>query len=113
VEFNGATVLSLESAPRGRGNGGAAPLGKGKWRRRSLGRGGTILLGILYEFTTIPLPLPPFFWVFFISSILILQMVNTRNRVSANNAKNNGDINNQKVNPLPPPLLTLEQGLAM
>jgi hypothetical protein len=40
VEFNGAAVLSLESAPRGRGNGGAAPLQKGKWRRRDLGRGG-------------------------------------------------------------------------
>jgi hypothetical protein len=40
VEFNGAAVLSLESTPRGRGNGGAAPLRKGKWRRRSLGRGG-------------------------------------------------------------------------
>jgi hypothetical protein len=40
VEFNGAEVLSLESAPRGRGNGGAAPLRKGKWRRRGLGRGG-------------------------------------------------------------------------
>jgi hypothetical protein len=37
VEFNGAAVLSLESTPRGRGNGGAAPLRKGKWRRRSLG----------------------------------------------------------------------------
>jgi hypothetical protein len=40
VEFNGAAVLSLESALRGRGNGGAAPLWKGKWRRRGLGRGG-------------------------------------------------------------------------
>jgi hypothetical protein len=40
VEFNGVAVLSLESAPRGRGNGGAALLQKGKWRRRSLGRGG-------------------------------------------------------------------------
>jgi hypothetical protein len=40
VEFNGAAVLSLESAPRGRGNGGATPLRKGKWRRRGLGHGG-------------------------------------------------------------------------
>jgi hypothetical protein len=40
LEFNGAAVLSLESSPRGRGNGGAAPLQKGKWRRRDLGRGG-------------------------------------------------------------------------
>jgi hypothetical protein len=58
-------------------------------------------------------PLPPFFWVFFISSILILQMVNSRNRVTANNAENNGKSNNQEANPLPPPLLTLEQVLAM
>jgi hypothetical protein len=35
VEFNAVVVLSLESTPRGRGNGGAAPLRKGKWRRRS------------------------------------------------------------------------------
>ena len=40
VEFNGAAVLSLESAPKGRGNGGAAPLRKGKWRRCGLGRRG-------------------------------------------------------------------------
>jgi hypothetical protein len=39
VEFKGAVVLSLESALRGRGNGGAAPLRKGKWRR-GLGRKG-------------------------------------------------------------------------
>jgi hypothetical protein len=39
VEFNGAAVSSVESAPRGRGNGGAAPLRKGKWRRRNLGCG--------------------------------------------------------------------------
>jgi hypothetical protein len=37
--FNGAAILSLECAPRGRRNGGAAPLWKGKWRRRDLGRG--------------------------------------------------------------------------
>jgi hypothetical protein len=58
-------------------------------------------------------PLPPFFWVFFISSILILQMVNIRNCVTANNAKNNGDSNNQEANPPPPLPLTLEQVLAM
>jgi hypothetical protein len=40
VEFNGAAVSSLESTPRGRGNGGAAPLRKGKYRRHGLGRGG-------------------------------------------------------------------------
>jgi hypothetical protein len=58
-------------------------------------------------------PLPPFFWVFFISSILILQMVNTRNRVATNNAENNGESNNQEANLPPPPPLTLEQVLAM
>jgi hypothetical protein len=58
-------------------------------------------------------PLPPFFWVFFISSILILQMVNTRNRVATNNAENNGESNNQEANPPPPPPLTLEQVRAM
>jgi hypothetical protein len=58
-------------------------------------------------------PLPPFFWVFFISSILILQMVNTRIRVTANNAENNGESNNQEANLPPPPPLTLEQVLAM
>jgi hypothetical protein len=40
-------------------------------------------------------------------------MVNTRNRLAANNAENNGESNNQGTNPLPPPLLTLEQVLAM
>jgi hypothetical protein len=58
-------------------------------------------------------PLPPFFWVFFISSILILQMLNTRNCVTANNAENNWESNNQEANPPPPPTLTLEQVLAM
>jgi hypothetical protein len=38
VEFNGAAVSSLESALRGRGNGGAVPLWKGKWRRCSTRR---------------------------------------------------------------------------
>jgi hypothetical protein len=58
-------------------------------------------------------PLPPFFCVFFISSIHILQMVNTRNRVATNNVENNGESNNQEANPPPPPLLTLEKVLAM
>jgi hypothetical protein len=40
-------------------------------------------------------------------------MVNTRNRVTANNAENNGKSSNQEANPLPPPSLTLEQVLAM
>jgi hypothetical protein len=40
-------------------------------------------------------------------------MVNTRNRVAANNVENNGESNNQEANPLPPPPLTLEQLLAM
>jgi hypothetical protein len=40
VEFNGAAVLSLESSPRGRGNGGVASLRKEKWRQHGLGRGG-------------------------------------------------------------------------
>jgi hypothetical protein len=35
----------------------------------------------------------------FISSILILHMVNTRNRVATNNAKNNGESNNQEATP--------------
>jgi hypothetical protein len=58
-------------------------------------------------------PLPPFSWVFFISSILILQMVNTRTRIAANNAENNGESNNQEANLPPPPSPTLEQVLAM
>jgi hypothetical protein len=57
--------------------------------------------------------LPPFFWAFFISSILIPRMVNTRNRVATNNAENNGESNNQEANPPPPPPFTLEQVLAM
>jgi hypothetical protein len=40
-------------------------------------------------------------------------MVNTRNRVTANNAENNVESNNQEANPPPPPPLTLEQVLAM
>jgi hypothetical protein len=40
-------------------------------------------------------------------------MANTRNLVTANNAENNGENNNQDAIPLPPPPLTLEQVLAM
>jgi hypothetical protein len=40
-------------------------------------------------------------------------MVNTRNRVTTNNAENNEESNNQEANPPPTPLLTLEQVLAM
>jgi hypothetical protein len=40
-------------------------------------------------------------------------MVNTRNRVAANNAENNGESKNQQANLPPPPPLTLEQVLAM
>jgi hypothetical protein len=46
--------------------------------------------------------------------MLILQMVNTRNHIAANNAENNGENNNnQDANPPPPPSPTLEQVLAM
>jgi hypothetical protein len=72
-----------------------------------------LVISHLCGFITIPLPLPPFFLIFFISSILILQMVNIRNRVTANNAENHGESNNQEANPLLPPPLTLEQVLAM
>jgi hypothetical protein len=40
-------------------------------------------------------------------------MANTMNRVTTNNAKNNGENKNQDTNLLPPPPLTLEQVLAM
>jgi hypothetical protein len=72
-----------------------------------------LVISHLCGFATISLPLLPFFWVLFISSILIHQMANTRNRVAAKNAENNGENNNQDVNPPPPPLLTLEQVRAM
>jgi hypothetical protein len=66
------------------------------------------------DFTTIPLPLLSFSWESFISSMLTLQMANTRdcNNNNNNNGDNNGE-NNQNVNPPPPPPLTLEQVLAM
>jgi hypothetical protein len=63
----------------------------------------------------LPLFLCPYyhsFREFFISSTLILQLTNTRNRVAANNTENNGE-NNNSTNPAPPPLPTLEQVLAM
>jgi hypothetical protein len=40
-------------------------------------------------------------------------MVNTSNHIASNNAENNGESNNQETNPSSPPLLTLEQVLAM
>jgi hypothetical protein len=64
------------------------------------------------DLSPIPLPLLSFSWVFFISSTLIPQMANTRNRNNNNNGDNNGE-NNQNVNSLPPPLPTLEQLLGM
>jgi hypothetical protein len=45
-------------------------------------------------------------WVFFISSMLILQIDNTRNR--NNNTEDNNGENNQNVNPPPPPPPNLE-----
>jgi hypothetical protein len=63
------------------------------------------------DLSPIPLPLLSFSWVFFISSMIILQMANTRNR-NNNNEDNNGE-NNQNVNPPLPPLPTLEQVLVM
>jgi hypothetical protein len=63
------------------------------------------------DLSNVPLPL-----VFFISSMLILQIANTRNHNNNNNNNNNGDNNeenNQNVHPPPPPLPTLEQVLAM
>jgi hypothetical protein len=64
------------------------------------------------EFSSISLPLLSFSWVFFISSMLTLQMANTKNHNNNNNGDNNGE-NNQNVHLLPPPLPTLEQVLAM
>jgi hypothetical protein len=50
------------------------------------------------------------FWVFSISSTLLLHMVNTRNRVTANNAENNRENNNNNdANLQPPPLPTLNK----
>jgi hypothetical protein len=72
-----------------------------------------LVISHLCGFTTILFPLPLSFWVFSVSSILILQMVNTRNCVTANNVENNGESNNQEANLPPPPPLTLEQVLAM
>jgi hypothetical protein len=54
-----------------------------------------------------------FSWVFFISSMLILQMYNTRNCNNNNNNGGNNGENNQNVNPPPSPLPTLKQVLVM
>jgi hypothetical protein len=60
------------------------------------------------------LPLLSFFGVFSISTTLIIQMANTRNRVTVNNVENNRENdNNNDANPPPPPPPTLEQLLAM
>jgi hypothetical protein len=72
-----------------------------------------LVISHLCGITTIPLPLLPFFWVFFISSNLILQMANTRNRAATNNAENYEESDKQDANPPPPPLLTLKHVLAM
>jgi hypothetical protein len=48
-----------------------------------------------------------------ISSILILQIANTRNCVTTNNAENNGENNHRDANPPPPPPLALEKVLDM
>jgi hypothetical protein len=64
------------------------------------------------DLSPFPLPLLSFSWVLFISSMLILQMVNTRNYNNNHNGDNNGE-NNQNVNPLPPFPPTLEQVLVM
>jgi hypothetical protein len=64
-----------------------------------------------YGSILILVPLLSFPWVFFVSSTLMLQMANTRNR-NNNNGNNNGE-NNQDVNPPPPPPPTLEQVLIM
>jgi hypothetical protein len=45
--------------------------------------------------------------------MLILQMVNTRNRVANNNIENNGEDSNNDAIPPPPPPPTLEKVLAM
>jgi hypothetical protein len=60
----------------------------------------------------VPVPLLLFSWVLSVSSTLVLQMANTRNRNNNNNGNNDGG-NNQDVNPPPPPLPTLEQVLIM
>jgi hypothetical protein len=58
------------------------------------------------------LPLLSLSWVFFISSTLMPQMTNIRNRNNNNNGNNNRE-NNQNANPPPPPPPTLEQVLVM
>jgi hypothetical protein len=69
-----------------------------------LGLSNEILVGNLFVHRYFSSP-PPFLLI-----SPILQRVNTRNRVTANNAQNNGESNNQEANPPP---LTLEQVRAM
>jgi hypothetical protein len=59
--------------------------------------------------STIPLPLLSFFWVFFISLMLILPMANTRNCAANNNAENNGDNNINDANRCHPLRLLLRK----
>jgi hypothetical protein len=67
-----------------------------------------------YGFILILVPLLSFSWVFFVSSTLVLQMANTKNRNNNNNNNNNNNGgNNPDVNPPPPPPPTLEQVLIM
>jgi hypothetical protein len=73
-----------------------------------------LVISYLCGLSTIPLPLLSFFWVFSISSTFILQMTNSRNYVTNNNAENIGENNNNNdANPPPPSPPTLEQVLAM
>jgi hypothetical protein len=71
-----------------------------------------LVISYLCGISTIPLPLLSSSRVFFISSMLILEMANTRNHNNYNAENNNGE-NNQDVNPLPHPPPTLEQVLVM
>jgi hypothetical protein len=67
-------------------------------------------VSVLSDFPLLFSPLLSFFWVFFFSSLSILQMANMRNCNA--NAKNNTD-NNDAANLPPPPLPGIEQVLAM
>jgi hypothetical protein len=70
-------------------------------------------ISYLCGFSTISFPLLSFFWIFFISSIFILQMANTRNHAANANTENNRQNNNNDANPPPSLPPTLEQVLAM
>jgi hypothetical protein len=61
----------------------------------------------------VPVPLLSFSKVLSVSSTLVLQLANTRNRNNNNNNENNDGGNNQDVNPPPHPPPTLEQVLIM